>query len=71
MNERKRKGIAAVGRADLKMPVNPSVLGTAKQAARAEKGGRTGFGGGAGGHPEGRGHPPGHGRGGKRARSHR
>ncbi len=48
----------------LKRPLNPSVLGTAKQADRKEKGGRIGHRRPA----EGRGHPPGGGRGGKASR---
>ncbi|MBI4495019.1 MAG: hypothetical protein HY690_19775 [Chloroflexi bacterium] len=52
------------GQARLKKPLNPSVLGTAKQAHRTEKGGRVGM----GRRSEGRGHPPGGGRGGKASR---
>ena len=55
----KHKGGTA--RERLQMPVSPSVWGTAKQADRAEKGGRVG----SGHRREGRGHPPGKGRGGK------
>jgi hypothetical protein len=61
MSKREKQRANAVGRARLKQPLNPSVLGTAKQAARTEKGGHIG----SGHRMEGRGHPPGGGRGGK------
>lgn len=61
---RKQLRGGAVVEARLKKPLNPSVLGTAKQADREEKGGRVR----RGGRPEGSGHPPGGGRGGKASR---
>jgi hypothetical protein len=61
MSKREKQHANAVGRARLKHPLNPSVLGTAKQSGRAEKGGRIG----SGHRSEARGHPPGGGRGGK------
>lgn len=57
----KRAGTGARG--SLKRPINPSVWGTAEQADRMEKGGRTG----SGKRSEGSGHPPGSGRAGKTA----
>lgn len=61
MTKAAKRPPSAVGRASLKVPVNPSVLGTAKQSGRAEKGGRIG----SDRRVEGRGHPRGGGRGGK------
>ena len=57
---------ARLGGARRKLPVNPSIFGTAKQAGRAEKGGRIG----ADRRVEGRGHPSGGGRGGKSSTRH-
>lgn len=64
MGKKEKKSPAVTSRERMKPPVNPSVRGTAKQAERTEKGGRTG----PTGRPEGRGHPPGGGRGGKASR---
>ncbi len=64
MGKRGKLGPNAAGWARLKRPLNPSVLGTAKQSGRDEKGGHVG----SGRRTEGRGHPPGGGRGGKVSR---